>query len=150
MPPHVLRKPDMSLISRIDLTVQDTEIDELGHVNNARFLEYFERGRMDWYNRCDPALNHDVGPHLGSVVVNIDINYRRECFSGDRLSVETRAHTRGRKSYVLHQEIFASDGQCVSDAKVTSVVMDMDTRKVVSLPEKLAKQFDREQLQEMS
>jgi thioesterase-3 len=139
----------MTLVSRIDLSVQESEIDELGHVNNARFLEYFERGRMDWYNRCDPALNNNTGPHLGTVVVNIDINYRRECFSGDRLIVVTRAHTRGRTSYVLDQEIYASDGQCVCDAKVTSVVMDMGTRKVAPLPEKLAKQFAREQLREM-
>ena len=134
----------MTLISRIDLRVQESEIDELGHVNNAHFLEYFERGRMDWYNRCDPALNNPDGQHLGTVVVNIDINYRRECFSGAQLSVVTRAHTRGRTSYVLHQEIFASDGECVSDAKVTSVVMDMGTRRVASLTETLAKQCTRE------
>ena len=131
----------MALESRIDLCVQDSEIDELGHVNNARFLEYFERGRMDWYNQCDPALNDSGGQHLGTVVVNININYRRECFSGDRLSVVTRADTRGRTSYVLHQEIYSGDGQCVCDAKVTSVVMDMSTRKVIAPPEKLARQF---------
>lgn len=131
----------MTLLSSISLRVQEHELDELGHVNNARFLEYFERGRMDWYNRCDPALNNPDGRHQGTVVVNIDVNYRRECFSGARLSVVTRAHARGRTSYVLHQEIFASDGECVSDAKVTSVIMDMDTRKVAPLPETLAKQF---------
>ena len=131
----------MTLVSRIGLGVRESEIDALGHVNNARFLEYFERGRMDWYNRCDPALNNPDGRHQGTVVVNIDVNYRRECFSGARLSVVTRAHARGRTSYVLHQEIFASDGECVSDAKVTSVIMDMDTRKVAPLPETLAKQF---------
>ncbi len=133
----------MTLVSRINLRVQESEIDELGHVNNAHFLEYFERGRMDWYNRCDPALNHPGDRHLGTVVVNIDINYRRECFSGAQLSVVTRAHTRGRTSYVLHQEILASDGECVSDANVTSVIMDMGTRRVASLPETLAKQFEK-------
>lgn len=140
----------MSLTSTIDLEVQECEIDELGHVNNARFLEYFERGRMDWYNRCDPALNDDTGRHLGTVVVNINVNYRRECFCGDRLSVVTRAGSRGRKSYVLLQEIRTADQQCACDAKVTSVVMDMATREVISLPEKLAKEFAREQNQEMS
>lgn len=131
----------MTLESTIELSVRESEIDELGHVNNARFLEYFERGRMDWYNRCDPSLNKPAGRHLGTVVVNIDINYRRECFAGDRLSVVTRAHARGTKSYILHQEIRSSDGECVSDAKVTSVVMDMGTREVISLSELLASQF---------
>ena len=41
----------MKMISKIDLRVQESEIDELGHVNNARFLEYFEQGRLDWYHR---------------------------------------------------------------------------------------------------
>jgi len=131
----------MTLESTIEIEVQENEIDELGHVNNARFLEYFERGRMDWYNRCDPSLNKPADRRLGTVVVNIDINYRRECFAGDQLIVVTRAHARGTKSYVLHQEIFSSDGECVSDAKVTSVVMDMGTREITSLPESLASQF---------
>ena len=134
----------MAMTSRIELEVHENEIDELGHVNNARFLEYFERGRMDWYNRCDPELNKPANRHLGTVVVNIDINYRQECFAGDRLSVSTRAGARGGKSYVLHQEIIADDGRCVSDARVTSVVMDMSTRKTVALPKALARQFDRE------
>ena len=138
------------LVSRIDLCVGESEIDELGHVNNARFLEYFEHGRMDWYNRCDPALNSLTDHSLGTVVVNIDVNYRRECFFGAQLSVVTRSHSRGRTSYVLHQEIFDEEGRCVSDAKVTSVVMDMHTRRTASLPESLANQFDREKNQEKS
>lgn len=134
----------MTLISSIDVRVQRDEIDELGHVNNARFLEYFERGRMDWYNRCDPALNSRTDQRLGTVVVNIDVNYRRECFSGEQLSIVTKAHNRGRTSYVLQQEIYASDGKCVCDAKVTSVVMNMSTRKVTPLPTSLAKHFARD------
>ncbi len=130
-------------VRELELQVQDSEIDELGHVNNARFLEYFERGRMDWYSQCDPALNNidENGP--GTVVVNIDINYRRECFAGDRLVVVTRPETRGGKSYRLYQEILDEHGNCVSDARVTSVVMDMSTRETVAIPDALARQFSR-------
>lgn len=131
----------MTLIGNIELQVEDNEIDELGHVNNARFLEYFERARMDWYNRCDPTLNNVSGKHLGTVVVNIDVNYRQECFSGARLSIATTPRTRGRKSYVLHQEIFTDDGARVCDARVTSVIMDMSTRKTAPIPPSLAEQF---------
>jgi YbgC/YbaW family acyl-CoA thioester hydrolase len=138
----------MTLIGKIELHVEDSEIDELGHVNNARFLEYFERGRMDWYNRCDPTLNNVTGKHLGTVVVNIDVNYRQECFSGARLVIETRPGTRGRKSYVLHQAIFNGDGAGVCDARVTSVVMDMSTRETTALPPSLAEQFSKREQSE--
>jgi thioesterase III len=131
----------MSLVSRIDLCVAENEIDSLGHVNNARFLEYLERGRMDWYNRCNPGLNDFIAHGLGTVVVRMEINYRRECFSGAQLSVLTRAHSRGQKSYVLQQEIYNSKDECVCDAMVTSVIMDMNARTTASLPESLAEQF---------
>ena len=131
----------MTLQSSISLRVQEQEIDELGHVNNACFLEYLERGRMDWYDRCDPTLNKAAERHLATVVVNIDINYRRECFCDTQLSVVTKPYTRGRTSYVLLQEIFDHEGRCVCDAKVTSVIMDMSTRKTVCMPDSLAGQF---------
>ena len=131
----------MSLVSRISLCVAENEIDALGHVNNARFLEYLERGRMDWYNRCNPSLNSFTGHGLGTVVVRMEINYRRECFSGAQLSVLTRAHSRGRKSYVLQQEIYNNEDECVCDAMVTSVIMDMNARTTAYLPESLAEQF---------
>jgi acyl-CoA thioesterase FadM len=51
---------------------------------------------------------------------------------------------------VLHQEIHDQEGRCVCDAKVTSVVMDMSTRKTVSLPESLSGQFDPDHNQETS
>ena len=131
----------MTLQSSISLRVQEQELDELGHVNNACFLEYLERGRMDWYDRCDPALNKAAERHLATVVVNIDINYRQECFCDTQLSVVTKPYTRGRTSYVLLQEIFDHENRRVSDAKVTSVIMDMRTRKAVSMPDALARQF---------
>jgi thioesterase-3 len=140
----------MTLLSSISLRVQSQELDELGHVNNARFLEYLERGRMDWYNRCDAALNKAAEQYLGTVIVNIDINYRRECFCDALLSVVTKPYTRGRTSYVLLQEIYDHENQCVCDAKVTSVVMDMNTRKTVSMPNSLARQFTAKKNGEIS
>ena len=138
------------MISTISLRVQEHELDDLGHVNNARFLDYLERGRMDWYNRCEPTLNQPAEHYLGTVIVNIDINYRRECFCDARLSLVTKAYTRRRTSYVLLQEIFDHEGRCVCDAKVTSVIMDMSTRKTVCMPDSLAGQFAVEQNGEIS
>ena len=123
---------------RIELAVTEAEIDELGHVNNARFLDYFERGRMDWYGRCGPFLESVPGTALGTVVVNINVNYRKECFAGDRLVLTTEPAGRGTKSYVLWQRLVDLDDEPVADARVTSVVMDMEARKAIPVPEILA------------
>lgn len=131
------------MINELEFEVSADHIDELGHVNNARFLEYLERGRIDWYNRCGAFPDPADMRHLGTVVVNININFRRECFEGDRLRVITGPLSRGRKSYILGQQLLNATGDVVVDAEVTSVVMDLDARQTVTLPEALAGQFDR-------
>ena len=36
----------------IELIVRSTEIDVNGHVNNAKYLEYLEWGREEWYEKA--------------------------------------------------------------------------------------------------
>lgn len=40
----------------IEIEVRPTEIDVMGHVNNAKYLEYMEWGREDWYNQWNFPL----------------------------------------------------------------------------------------------
>lgn len=129
------------MINEVEIEVSADHIDELGHVNNARFLEYFERGRIDWYNCCGEFLDAANRPRLGTFTVNINVNFRRECFRGDRLRVVTRPLSRGNRSYVLGQQIVNARGEVVADAEVTSVVMDLDARQTVAMPGELARQF---------
>ncbi len=129
------------MLNQVEIEVSERDIDELGHVNNARFLEYFERGRIRWYNSIGLFGDSSIGGRFGTVVVCIKINYRRECFKGDLLRVRTVPQSRGKRSYVLHQEIRNDAGDVVSDAEVTSVVMDLDLRKTIDMPAELADRF---------
>jgi thioesterase-3 len=125
----------------LDIVVRSTEIDVNGHVNNAKYLEYLEWGREEWYEKA--GLHYDVFKEMGiqTVTVNININYRKECRQGDRLSIVTRPEKVGRTSYVLRQEIRNASGELCADALVTSVTMDMETRKSREVPGELRKLF---------
>ena len=113
----------------LDIVVRPTEIDVNGHVNNAKYLEYLEWGREEWYEAGN--LQYDILKRLGvqTVTVNININYRKECGQGERLTIVTEPHAMGRTSYVLTQTIYNEQGELCADAAVTSVAMDVHTRK---------------------
>ena len=119
-----------------DIIVRSTEIDGLGHVNNAKYLEYLEWGRIDWY---DEAAKDHFDPErfgLQTVVVSITINFRKECRQGDRLTVVTQPEKVGGKSFVLKQEIVRRDsGEVCADATITSVLMDKTSRRSVEVPD---------------
>jgi len=127
----------------LNLTVRPTEIDVNGHVNNAKYLEYLEWGREEWYEAND--LAYDVFKQLGvqTVTVNININYRKECRQGDQLTVITSPGTVGNSSYILVQQIVNEVGELCAEASVTSVAMDMDTRKSRSVPDQLRVLFSQ-------
>src|ERR1700730_2042759 len=108
----------------LEIVVRSTEIDVNGHVNNAKYLEYLEWGREEWYEQV--GLSYETFLKLGiqTVTVNISINYRKECRQGDRLTIVTEPMRLGNTSFVLLQTITNHANEVVADATVTSVTMD--------------------------
>jgi thioesterase III len=126
----------------VETVVRCTEIDVNGHLNNAKFVEYLEWGREEWYE-CH-GFGYDRLGELAAitVVVNISLNYRQPCHQGDQLRIVTSPHQRGRTSFALAQRIERrSDGTIVADGVVTLVTVDSDTRRAVPLPEEFAGLF---------
>jgi thioesterase III len=125
----------------LEIVVRCTEIDVNGHVNNAKFVEYLEWGREEWYDRHGFAYDRLKGLGAVTVVVSINLNFRHPCHQGDRLRTVTWPQRRGRTSFALAQRIERSDGTVVADGVVTLVTVDPDTRRAVPLPEEFARLF---------
>ena len=125
----------------VETVVRCTEIDVNGHLNNAKFVEYLEWGREEWYE-CH-GFGYDRLEGLGAitVVVNISLNYRPPCHQGDRLRIVTSPQRRRHSSFALAQRIEKSDGTVAADGVVTIVTVDPDTRRAVPLPVELAELF---------
>lgn len=124
----------------LEIVVRCTEIDVNGHVNNAKFVEYLEWGREEWYDR--QSFTYERLHALGAitVVVNINLNLRQACHQGDVLRIVTWPQRRGRTSFALAQRIERADGP-VADAVITIVTVAPDTRKPCPLPDEFARLF---------
>lgn len=126
----------------LEIVVRSTEIDVNGHVNNAKYLEYLEWGRENWYEKANLPYDKFLELGIQTVTVNININYRKECKQNDRLSIRTWPEKMGRSSYVLLQEIYNQHGEKCVDALVTCVTMDAETRKSREVPDELRVLFN--------
>ena len=74
----------------LPVVVQSTHIDMLGHVNNARYLEYMEWARFAWSAHHGLAVPEMMREGSGPVIVKAELHFRRECRFGDRLLVTAR------------------------------------------------------------
>jgi YbgC/YbaW family acyl-CoA thioester hydrolase len=127
--------PNTTQVSHcLEFTTSETEVDALGHLNNGVYIANLERARIAFYQHINLELESPPPKGLGTVVVNMNINFRLECFAGDRLQILTQAHSRGGRSYILSQTITRNNNEVVCDALVTNVVMDLNSRSVVEIP----------------
>ena len=63
----------------LETVVRCTEIDVNGHVNNAKYVEYLEWGREEWYDRHGFPYDRLLALGTVTVVVNINLNLRQAC-----------------------------------------------------------------------
>jgi len=121
-----------------EIKVRGYHADFYGHVNNARYLEFFEEDRWAFFeSKID--LREWVEKGLIFLVVNININYRRAVPVGETLLVSTSVEEIGNRSVVMRQEILLKESKEVAaDALVTFVVIDRGGRAVAIEGEMLA------------
>lgn len=113
-----------------EIKVRGYHADFYGHVNNARYLEFFEEDR--WARMESKIDLRDWAARgLGFLVVNINVNYRKAVPVGETVLVTTDIDRINTKSVVLKQEIrFKSSNEVAADALVTFVVIDRSGKAV--------------------
>jgi YbgC/YbaW family acyl-CoA thioester hydrolase len=125
----------------LEIIVRPTEVDVNGHVNNAKYVEYMEWGREEWYEKNGLPYDRLFSMGAVTVTVNLNLNFRSECRQGEMLVITTRPERLGRTSFALHQEVRKHDGQLAADGVVTLVTIDPATRKSRPVPDELASAF---------
>ena len=67
------------------IEVTKAHTDELDHLNHVEAVRYLETAREDWFKDCGLYGEAGFDYTLSPIVVNINYNYRLECFLGERL-----------------------------------------------------------------
>ena len=128
----------------INITVTLAHCDDLNHLNHVEAVRYLERARSQWYQICGLHDGEEEGQHsYGSIVVNINYDYRAECLLGEMLRITTRPVSMGTRSFTLAHKIIKPDGQTAIEGPCTSVIMDRATRTIIPVPECLAAHLPR-------
>ncbi len=114
--------------------VRLTDLDILGHVNNAIYLTYFEIARMHYFS----AL---VGDHWnwmeeGVVLVKNEVEYLKPIVLNDVPHVKVYLIQIGVKSFTLGYEITVND-QLVTKGSSVLVGFNSKTQSTIEIPEKM-------------
>ena len=121
------------------IRVRSTQVDQLGHLNNAAFLEIFEWARWEWAEEGGGGFSSMMsGQGLGPVVVRAEVDFRREVRFHDRVRIQTRLESCDTRKGVILQHMHREDGQLAAEARFTFVIIDLAARRVVPMPAEVA------------
>jgi acyl-CoA thioester hydrolase len=126
------------------IKVPFSDVDMLGHVNNAKYLTYFETARTE---HMFSAFGSPAEKGFGIIIARAEIDYRSPAKWNDELVVKIRPSSLGRSSWVYEYEIL-KDGEkrLVAEGKTIQVSFDYSKGKPIPIPHdlraKLQKQID--------
>jgi thioesterase-3 len=125
------------MIARLPIIVRSTEIDPLGHVNNAVYQQWFEWGRFEWVRAAKLDLTALQRDGIALVVVHVSLDYRRESRMDDALVIETVLDKVGGRSLTYRQRVVHGDGGVACDGTVILASFDVKARKSGAIPEEM-------------
>ena len=121
------------------ITATPDDIDILGHVNNAVWVQWMERVSVDHWNRdADPA---HVDAYIW-VVTRHEIDYRGNVTAGDSVTARTwiAEAPRGAR-FDRMMEFTGADGKVKVAAKSTWAIIDKATGRILRVPPEVAANF---------
>ena len=119
------------------LAVRWSDIDSMGHVNNATYFTYFEAVRIEFFRQRYPD-SFAVTGRQGPVVAATGCNYRQELRYPAQIEVGLRVEAVGNRSFRLGYGLFPVDADTlIADGHSVSVWADLDRGCATDLPARL-------------
>lgn len=126
--------------------VRFTDVDAMGHVNNAVFFTYMEEGRVAYFKRF-PELDFTLGRAVEGnsiILAQIQCRFLSPAFLDETLTVRLRIKEIKRSSFTLEYEITETKtGRAVAVGESVQVHYDYREKKSVEIPEALRKRFEK-------
>ena len=127
--------------SEIYIKVRNYHADNHNHVNNARYLEFFEESSWDFLEknpRVGDMFSSLIKEGIMHVVVNINCNFRSSAVVGDVLRLETELARSTNRSYTWSKKVVKDNtDQLVVDAELTCVFINSASGDVVPISDKM-------------
>lgn len=121
MQPVILRP------TRTQMQVRFADTDMLGHINNLSYSAFAEVGRTHFF-QC-------IGPDVPwFVLARMELDFRKEGYLTDQLSVLSSVEHLGKTSMTLRQDIVRGADELIVSTRAVLVCIDRASRAKMPIP----------------
>jgi acyl-CoA thioester hydrolase len=117
------------------IEVRYGDLDPQGHVNNAKFLTYFEQARLAYWVQLELFTRDQSFMELGIILADVHITYLAPVYYGQNIKVGVHVSKLGNKSMTWEQNVVDADtGKELARGEVVIVAYDYKEEKTISIP----------------
>jgi len=120
-------------------TVSADLLDEYNHVNNARYLDLYEKARWAILDMSSFGRNYVKEMGIGPVILEVCVKFKREIKLGENITINTKSKIEGNRIFHFIQEMKNEEGNVCSTAVFKGALFDLKTRKIIKPDEKWLK-----------
>jgi acyl-CoA thioester hydrolase len=118
------------------MEVRYGDLDAQGHLNNAKYLTYFEQARIRYFEQLGLFSKDQSFMDIGVIVADIHIKYLAPVRLGAAVQVGVRTESIGNKSITLRQTLAEErTGRLYADGTVVLVAYDYHAHKTMPVLE---------------
>ncbi len=118
----------------VEIPVRFSDMDSLGHVNNAVYLSYFEEGRVHYFRKLFDLPSNDTST-LSMIVLEIHCTYKTPAYYGETLRVYTKVGWMKNKSFEMQYLITERvSGRTIAEGSSIQVSYDYSNQKTIEMP----------------
>jgi acyl-CoA thioester hydrolase len=116
------------------IQIRFNDIDQLGHVTNSVYQQYFDLGKMSYFNK---VLKEKMDWEIeGLILASISIDFLNSIRQNDRVVVRTKVYHIGNKSLKMSQDILdESTDKITATSKSTMVAFSNKNESTIKIPE---------------
>ena len=117
------------------LEVRYGDLDPQGHVNNAKYLTYFEQARIAYFIELGLFTKDQSFMDIGVILADVHITYLAPLYFGQNIKVGVHISKLGNKSMTWEQNVVDADtGKELAKGIVIMVTYDYRSEKTIPIP----------------
>ena len=125
----------MGKVFEYSVIVREHNLDTLGHLNNASYLQIFEEARWDFSNKGGFGLDWVLSNKQSPIVLKAEMSFRKEVLNREALLIQSEFV--GFKNSLIgsfKQKMIKSNKKVASILSIDVGFMDLKERKLMNFP----------------
>ena len=118
------------------IEVRYGDLDPQGHLNNAKFVTFFEQARIQYIRHLGLYKEGQSFMEIGVIIADVHVAYRKPVEWGMPIKVGVRITKIGNKSMTVEQNVVhAQTGEVFAEGEVVMVAFDYYQNKSIPVPQ---------------